>query len=153
MMATLQHGHIWVSVLGDICFSKCIAELRGTTGDEKGERGPAPTNKLIEQKWSSIPMKHLELDSNPTHCVDLKTLKTITFFFCFCATCMVWKGRAGRRRATECRRMMNSQTGIKFHDWDSWAVMAVDQRSATPPSWVQPMAVRALFPTGSLRRR
>lgn len=80
MMATLQHGYIWVSGLGDICFPKCIAELRGTTGDEKGESGPAPPNKLIESKWSSIPMKHLELNSNPTHCVDLKTLKTITFF-------------------------------------------------------------------------
>lgn len=83
-----------------------------------------------------------------------KHWKQSHFFFLFlCTTCMVWKGRTGRRGATECRRMMNSQTGIKFHDWDSWAVMAVDQRSATPPSWVQPMAVRALFPTGSLRRR
>lgn len=133
-MSTLQQGYIWVSGLGDICFSKWIAELWGTTGDEEGERGPAPANKLIEQKWSSIPIKHLELNSNPTHRVDLKTLKTITFFL-FLRDLHGLKGSTGRRRATECRRMMNSQTGIKFHDWDSWAVMAADQRSATPPSW------------------
>lgn len=120
-MSTLQQGYIWVSGLGDICFSKWIAELWGTTGDEEGDRGPAPANKLIEQKWSSIPIKHLELNSNPTHRVDLKTLKTITFFL-FLRDLHGLKGSTGRRRATECRRMMNSQTGIKFHDWDSWAV-------------------------------
>lgn len=56
---------------------------------------------------------------------------------CFVFAQPAWSEKVaqGRRRAAECRRMMNSQTGIKFHDWDSWAVMAADQRSATPPSW------------------
>lgn len=129
---------------------------RWASGNHRGRERRKRPGTYKQNHWTEVIFNPHEtfgtrLQSNSL--CGSKNIENNQIFFCFCTTCMVWKGRTGRRGATECRRMMNSQTGIKFHDWDSWAVMAVDQRSATPPSWVQPMAVRALFPTGSLRRR